>query len=257
MLHSPRAIFLFGHQRSGTNLLFRLLGESLGARLFNEDNEDAFCNFRLRDVASINTLIAGSDTMCIFKPVSQTISFIEILERTDEAKGVLIFRNPLDVVLSSLREFGATVHELNHDIAYNFMQNRLHDLGITLADWRAIDAIADDFRGRFSLSSDFASKFALSWLLLHTTLLQRGITRHPGVALISYEDLVSNPGIAAARLSRHLCMNISLPEAPLRQGQNDFFTDRIDVQLARDCIRLFEYYRDAARAVHPDAAPFA
>ena len=50
MLHpSTQAVFIFGHQRSGTNLLFHLLSDSLGARSYNEDNMEAFTCFRLHD----------------------------------------------------------------------------------------------------------------------------------------------------------------------------------------------------------------
>ena len=120
---STEAVFLFGHQRSGTNLLFKLLCDCLDAKPYNEDNADAFCGFRLRDAQSISALIARSSQVCVFKPISQTMNFVEIMERHPGAKALFIFRNPLNVVMSLLREFGSTMHELTHDIGYNFVQN--------------------------------------------------------------------------------------------------------------------------------------
>jgi len=248
MFHpSTQVVFIFGHQRSGTNLLFRLLSDSLGARSYNEDNMDAFTCFRLRDTESIDALIATSARPCVFKPISQTMNFVEILASHRGARGVFIFRNPLDVVTSLLREYGSSLHELTHDIGYNFMVNRLRDLNITLSDWRPIDAIIDRFSGRFSLSSDFASKCALRWLLQHATLQQRGILQSSAVVPIAYEDILAHPEQVSMRLSAHLQADVGLPAMPHQRDGTDFFRDSIDVQLARDCMELFEAFREASR----------
>ncbi len=162
------------------------------------------------DTESINALIATSSRPCVFKPISQTMNFVEILASHRGAKGVFIFRNPLDVVMSFLREYGSSLHELTHDIGYNFMVNRLRDLNITLSDWGPIDAIIERFSGRFSLSSDFASKCALRWLLQHATLQQRGILKSPAVVLIAYEDILAYPEQVSTRLSAHLQANVVL-----------------------------------------------
>lgn len=149
-----RAIFLFGRQRSGTNLLFRLLCESLDARPFNEDNQEVFQNFRIRNVNLLNTIVTASSRPSVFKPVTETANFIEVVQAVPHARAILIFRNPLDVVLSSLSEFGSAMHTLTHDITYNFIENRLQDVGISLPEWRPIENIIDRYRGRFSVSAD-------------------------------------------------------------------------------------------------------
>lgn len=245
---SAQAIFVFGHHRSGTNLLFQLLRDSLGARAYNEDSADAFQNFRLRDTQSLAALIRdAAPRPCLFKPISQTITFIEVLKCHPDSRGIFIFRNPLDVVASSLREFGAGMHSLTHDIAYNFLQNRLQDLGISIADWASIDSIAERYRGRFSLSGDFASKFALNWLLMHATLLQRGITLHPEMTLIAFEDLVATPLKISNQLSEYLQIDVTLPPVPPQTFERTFFSDKIDVQLVRDSAEMFRTYQDATR----------
>ena len=124
----------------------------------------------------------------------------------------------------------------------------MQDLDISLSDWGPLDAVVERFRGRFSLSSDYASKFGLVWLLMHTTLLHRGITRHRDLVMISYEDLLTVPGKVSARLSDHLRTDVALADAPPHQkGGREFFRDSIDVELARDCMALFDAYRDASR----------
>jgi hypothetical protein len=249
MFHpSTQAVFVFGHHRSGTNLLFQLLRDSLDAQAYNEDNSDAFQNFRLRDSYSIGALIReASPRPCLFKPISETITFIEVLGCYPDARGIFIFRDPLDVVASSLREFGPGMHSLNHDIAYNFIQNRLRDLRISIADWEPIDRIIERYRGRFSLSGDFASKFALNWLLMHAALLERGIILHPKMTLVAYEDLVAAPAKISNQLSEYLQIDLVLPPVPPQIFERTFFTDKIDVQLVRDCAEIFRVYQDASR----------
>ena len=162
-------------------------------------------------------------------------------------QGRIHLSDPLDVVTSLLREYGSSLHELTHDIGYNFMVNRLRDLNITLSDWRPIDAIIERFSGRFSLSSDFASKCALRWLLQHATLQQRGILKSPAVVPIAYEDILAYPEQVSTRLSAHLQANVVLPAMSHQRDGADFFRDSIDVQLARDCMKQFEAFREVSR----------
>jgi hypothetical protein len=244
---TPQAVFVIGHQRSGTNLLFNLICEGLEATPYNEGSAEAFHNFRLHQPCIINRLVAASRCPSVFKPISQTINFVEIIDCVPDSKAVFIFRNPLEVVVSSLREFGSAMNLLNHDIYYNFVQNKLQDLRIQLPDWNALDRITERYRSRFSLTGDFASKFALNWLLLHVTLLQRGIDRHPATVVIAYDDLVEEPQFVEKQLSQHLQTNIALPRIPSRTSENYYFVDSIDIQLAQDCLEIFQKFKRVAR----------
>jgi hypothetical protein len=242
---TPSALFIVGHQRSGTSLLFRLLRDSTGARPFDEDNAEAFVNFRLKEPECISNLITLSGHSCIFKPISQTISFLEILDGHPNSKAVFIYRNPLDVVMSCVLEFQANAHGLARELTYNYTRNRLKDVGVTLTSWHEIDAVLDRYRGRFSPSSNSASMFALNWLLLHTALVQRRLIIHPDVVIVRYEDLVESPGKTARILADRLGIQITFPDRFRRDQERHFFRDQIDVQLARDCMNLFQMYQDS------------
>lgn len=58
---NARPAFIFGMQRSGTNMLIRSLGRHPDRECYYENDDEAFDNCVIRDADRINALVARSD----------------------------------------------------------------------------------------------------------------------------------------------------------------------------------------------------
>jgi hypothetical protein len=194
----PPALFVFGHQRSGTNVLMDTLAASIACDVVNEGDPAGFTNFRLRPVPEVARLVEASAPGCLMKPISESLSFREIMQAHPGSRAVFIIRNPLDVVPSFLTEFRDALPSVAHGIVHNYHWMRLRDAGVTLECWAEVDRVLDKYAGRFDARQDMPSVAALSWLLLHTALRGRGILGAAGCAVVDYDDLFDDGGALRA-----------------------------------------------------------
>jgi sulfotransferase family protein len=234
------AIFVFGFQRSGTNLLFRLLSENLDVISYNEENTNAFNGFRLKDPETISSLIRKADRTCIFKPISESLNFLAIINRQKNSKALVIFRNPLHTVLSWVYESRSNRVEVDHSIIHNFVLDRLNDLGLSGGlSWAGLDEILNRYSGRFRSSADTPSKVCLLWVLTYTVMLQHGLSENPNVMLVCYEELVSRPANVSGAIGQWLGLELSFPANAFFSRERHYFSDVIDIQLANESLELY------------------
>lgn len=242
------ALFVFGHQRSGTNVLVETLAAGLDCDVLNEDYPGAFDNFRLRQDGALQALVAASTRGCLLKPITDSLRFREVMQSVPGSAAVFIVRNPLEVVPSFLMEFRDSLPAVAYDIVHNFRWTRLRDVGVELEDWAGVDRLMDKYAGRFDPRRDAPSVVALGWLLLHAALQGRGILGAAGCAVVDYPDLFDPGGALARKVAPALGAAVPLHPARRRKRETHAFASSIDVELAADCLDLYETFRSAGAA---------
>lgn len=182
-------IFIFGEQRSGTNMLINTLNKSIDTDCYFETDDEAFDNYQLKNIDIIEALIKKSYAPCvIFKAISDSQNASFLLNHFSGAKGIWIYRSYPDVINSSLKNF--TGH-------YEFLELILKDP--ERAAWRAENvsqqnlALIEKYCER-NISD--ASSRALIWFLRNDLYFQQELYQDRRVLLVRYEDLVSEPSRA-------------------------------------------------------------
>lgn len=241
-------LFILGQQRSGTNMMLRILAQAPGVRAFNEDDPRAFEDFRLRDVETIRTLIRESvpDT-CLFKAITDTLQWNHLSAAFRESRFVFMFRNPFDLVLSWLVEFPSGLSVVNHVLDYDF-SGRNGDYFAVVPDTPMVDACLRKYHGRFDSATDYANKVALFWALFHGLLIDAGFFERSDVLVIDYDTFIGGPEPDLRRVES-FC-GVTLPAAsntvPAATGGH-YFTANIDVSLANDCWRIYQRVLEIGR----------
>ena len=241
-------LFVFGHQRSGTNVLVDTIAASVACDVVNEGDPAGFENFRLRPHADVARLLKASARGCLLKPISESLRFREIMQAFPGSRAVFAIRNPLEVVPSFLMEFRGNLPAVAHDIVHNYRWTRLRDVGVTLESWAEVDRLLDKYAGRFDAQGDLPSVVALGWLLLHTALRSRGILDAAGCAVVDYDDLFDAGGALSRKVAPLLGAPAAVRPAHRRRREAHAFASRLDIELARDCLDTYEAFRTGAGA---------
>lgn len=236
------ALFVFGHQRSGTNLLMDTVAASVACDAVNEGDPAGFENFRLRPTAEVARLIEASAPGCLMKPITDSLRFREIMQAFPGSRAVFIIRNPLDVVPSFLMEFRGSLPSVAHDIVHNYHWTRLRDVGVTLESWVEVDRVLDKYGGRFDAQQDQASVVALGWLLLHVALQGRGILGAAGCSVVDYDDLFDD-GALGRKMAPLFDAPARIGPARRRRRETHFFSSSVDVELMKDCLDTYDAFR--------------
>ncbi len=243
------ALFVFGHQRSGTNILLDTLAGSIGCDVLNEDHPSAFANFRLRPAAEVAALVAASADGCLLKPITESLRFREIMAGIPGSRAVFVIRNPLEVVPSFLMEFRDSLASVAYQLVHNYRWTRLRDVGVELECWAETDRLMEKYGGRFDPRADAASVVALSWLALHAALAGRGLLDDPACAIVDYADLFDLGGALERKLRPVFGGAVQMAPARRRARETHAFASRIDVELATDCLDMHERFRAASGRV--------
>ncbi len=110
-LFSPSAankqtVFVSGMQRSGTNMLMKVLDYSLRAYVYHETDVRAFDNFEMRNVKVIRRLLESSKApFFIIKTLCELQNISQLTNEFQPAKTIWIVRNYDDVSNSMLASF--------------------------------------------------------------------------------------------------------------------------------------------------------
>lgn len=179
-------IFIFGEQRSGTNMLINTLNKSIDTDCYFETDDEAFDKYQLRGVEVIETLIKKSYASCVvFKGISDSQNASLLLNKFLDAKGIWIYRSYQDVINSSLRNFK------EH---FEYLELILKDP--KKAAWRAENVSQknmDLIKKFYGCNISDASSRGLIWFLRNDLYFRQKLDQNPRVLLVKYEDLVSEP----------------------------------------------------------------
>jgi len=205
-LHSPGRgtvpVFIFGVQRSGTNMLIRTLNRSPRTECYYESDEEAFEKFRLRDAGTIAALIGRSRAdAVVFKPIADSQNARDILAMHPGAKAIWAYRRYEDVVNSALRNFKQ--HR-------EFLRLMIEEPSV--ADWRVEKVPAEDMnmvRHYYQAGVSDASIRALIWYLRNHHLFRQNLQRDRNLMLVNYERLVESPDSEFRRVFAFLGLRFS------------------------------------------------
>ncbi|MDT8304299.1 MAG: sulfotransferase [Anaerolineae bacterium] len=232
----PRAAFLVGCGRSGTNMITRQLAKSPDVVLFNEDHLDAFAKYRLREIKVIQRLVEQSTAQVVlFKPILDTHLSLHLLEHFPDARLLFAFRHYGDVVNSSIRRFGplkwtkSVAHWVRDDFA-RFAAAPLPDV------------TKERIKSRWRPDLGPESSIALYWLFYNSLFFDLGLNESSRVMSVQYEQTVMEP----ERRFKALAAFVEIPFTPtMAQGVYASSIGKaarpgIDPQIAATCEALWQ-----------------
>jgi hypothetical protein len=182
-------VWLFGVQRSGTNMVVRGLEASPEVEVHNENDGKAFHRFRVRPDPVLQELVLASrHRYVLFKPLCDSHRADELLaiETPSPCRGIWAYRTVDGRVRSALAKFGDTNLRVLTDIAAGrgmdrWQAQRLSSESLELIrsfDWSAMSP---------------ASAAAVFWYVRNSLFFELGLDRRDEVLLSSYDALVADP----------------------------------------------------------------
>jgi len=103
---NKQTVFVSGMQRSGTNMLMKVLDNSLQTSVYHETDVRAFDNFEMLDVKVIRRLLESCKALLfIIKTLCELQKISQVMNEFKPAKTVWIVRNCDDVSNSMLASF--------------------------------------------------------------------------------------------------------------------------------------------------------
>ncbi|HZD56300.1 MAG TPA: sulfotransferase domain-containing protein [Anaerolineales bacterium] len=229
-------VFIVGCGRSGTSMLLKQLGKSWKVEYFNENHPEAFDNWRLKDLGSIDMLIrATSAPIVIFKPILNTSQANDFLSFYPSAKILFCFRHYDDVINSSIKKFGLE-NRIGHVRSWIF--NDFAEFSFAPPPNETKSLISS--RWRPSLSPE--SGAALYWLFYNRLYFDLGLSGDNRVRLVQYEKVVANPAEGFASVCEFLGMGLetSMLEGIFSSSVRRDNPPDIDPAIRMDCEALWQ-----------------
>lgn len=207
-------VWIVGAQRSGTNLVSRLLDAYPEVELYNENHNAAFDRFELKGNAQIGALIGASKhEVVVFKPLCDSDRMTGLLADFDAiapGKALWVYRGVDARVRSAVSKFGSANRDVLVEIVADPNSPRWQARGLSA---QAHSLLADINPA----SLDDESGSALFWYLRNSLFFDEDLDSRDDVMLVKYEWLVSDPGPHWAKVLDFLGMS-SRPEVVEREG---------------------------------------
>jgi hypothetical protein len=250
-------VFLFGVQRSGTNMVVRGLERSPQFEVHNENDRRLFLRYELKSMDKVREIVRTSRArFVLFKPLCDSHRADQLLDdlgTTMPARAIWAYRGMEGRVRSSLSKFRDHNLTVLGDIA----------AGRALDRWQARGIRPDTMEliRRFDWDRMTpASASALFWYVRNRLLFDLNLTDRPDLVVVRYRDLVKTPrdafepvvNLLGVRWSNGFVAHIdgressaSRPKPPLP----------IDARVRDICAELEERLDDVARRHRARAVP--
>jgi len=192
-------LFVFGAQRSGTNMLAKILDRNLWVECYHENDETAFNNYELRRSKVAGLVRDSNAQIVLFKCISDSQHASEFLSEHVNSQGIWIYRHYYDVINSFMRQF----KECKKYLYYILYDRRI-------ARWRAEKISEDNLQIIKKFYSDDltdASAVALIWYLRNSLFFEQDLQNSKKILLVKYENLVSEP----QHEIRKICHMLNIP----------------------------------------------
>lgn len=179
-------VFIFGEQRSGTNMLINTLNRSIETECFFETDDKAFNAYRLKNQAKLKNLFENASARCvILKSISDSQHANYLLRNFHRAKGIWIYRNYFDVINSSLKNFKEHYKVLEYIVQdpqkAGWRCEKLNKESLELVNTYYEKKVSD------------ASARGLIWYIRNKLFFDQMLMTNNDVLLVKYEQLVLNP----------------------------------------------------------------
>jgi len=196
VIKPPRALFVFGAQRSGTRLPMEVMDRSLNIDTYREGDRAAFNKALLKSNDEIRCLLDKNPFPFVaFKPICDSHRAGELLDFFVGTKSVWIFRNYKDVVNSASKKWKDGKKNLINLVSGN----------LELAGWRAGGLTKEKIQLTKEYYSDNMSSHeahALMFYLRNSLFFDLKLHERDDMILIRYEDLVSTPEQSFSKIFR-------------------------------------------------------
>lgn len=166
--------------------------------LYNENNPEAFNNFRLRSPEVVEALVEQSlAKVVLFKPILSTQQSKTLLSRFPESKVIFAFRHYHDVINSSINRFGPD----------NWL-DRVNKWGINdfseFGEDQPPNRTKESFRSLWRTGLTPAEGVALYWMFYNQLYFELNLKTHDRAMLVEYESIVRKPKIEFARICQFM-----------------------------------------------------
>jgi hypothetical protein len=200
-----RAIFVVGSQRSGTRLPLQLFDQSPAVMTYSEGAEPYFDGVLLRPLPVVERLLERSPfPVVVLKPICETHRVIELLDRFPGSRAIWIFRHYRDAVNSASAKWKSGREAIRQLATGECDPTNWRAGGLTAAKLETVRRLYRD-----DLSLHAAN--AIMWYLRNDLFFELGAASRQDVLLVSYEDLVTEPGPSHHRLFTFA--NVARPES--------------------------------------------
>lgn len=190
-------VFLFGVQRSGTNMVARGFRSSPEFEVFNENDKRAFTDFRIRPVDEVAPLVGGSKhRWVLFKPLCDSHRAVELLEELGDpvpGRALWVHRQVDPRVRSALAKFGDANLRALSKIAAGSGDGMWQAGGLSERNRKLVRSFDFD-------TMSPASAAALFWFLRNSLFFELGLNRRNDVLPVSYDRLIEAPDEVTQRI---------------------------------------------------------
>lgn len=233
--------FLFGMQRSGTNMVVWTLDKMKDILLYNENNSDAFSKFEL--ISLENTLsICNShpNKKVIFKCLQDSYQISVMLEEFPDSKALFILRNYDAVINSQLMAFKEEkeLHFIERVTKYIDKTHKFFALNVESSLKDEIHRIAKNL---YTPEINRASLIGILWIIRNTIFLNQNFHKHPRVKFLKYEEIIAAPG----REFESMCEFIDIPfnkefVQNIKSNKQQVFDFQLDLNVRKKCEHLWQ-----------------
>lgn len=182
---------ILGCQRSGTNLMTRILDRDPNVKVYGEfsclSSEDRRHGIRLNPLDKIeNVLKRVPFPLIVLKPLVESQNANLLLEGLSQSKALWLYRGYRDVAASNLRMFGvrngvANLRTIARQTSHNWRSERVSSFARRIVE------------ERFSEDMNPFDAAALFWLVRNDLYFDQRLEVCRDVLLVKYEDLVADP----------------------------------------------------------------
>ena len=198
-----RHLFVAGVQRSGTNMLMDILEKSWLTDAYHERDPRAFDNYKMRERAVIDALVARSKApVFVIKSLFELQELPQLMAHFSPAQTVWIVRSPYDTINSTLKSFRPhLVERVNRAVKPDCQEWLGAGMSAETRE-RVAPLVFPEMR-----EEDAA---AIQWYIRNVLFFEMGFDEDPRVLACRYETLVTHP----EEEIRRICAFVDLPYVP-------------------------------------------
>ncbi len=220
--HSRRTVLVSGVQRSGTTALLEILDKSFYTNVFHEGNKLIYQNFMMKDLNTVNEVIAASpQAVVIVKALHEMSDIPSMLNVFPGARVIWIFRNFDDVVRSMTRKWPNGRNQLD-EIVRDKSAGEWRSRGMT----ETTHQLLKDYY-RQDMSDECAN--ALFWWYRNRLLFDNNLVCDRRVIVVDYDELCreQNRGVdiicqhVGIAPNRRMVRHLRSPSRPARPAMID------------------------------------
>jgi hypothetical protein len=190
-----RVTMVCGVQRSGTNMLMKILERSIETEVYHESDRRAFATHQMRPPSTIRGLIEKSPARrIVIKALCEGDKVSELLDVFAPANAIWMVRRYEDVINSNMKLWPGGRNQLDK-IVFDRNAGAWRGRGMT-------DETHALIRRHYRPEMNDASALALFWYYRNQLLFDQRLDEDPRFLVLRYESLVQDPEGYGALIAR-------------------------------------------------------